>query len=84
MFIQDADLEYDPNELSKLLDHLKTGRCDVIYGSRFRTKNPNLYWMYLFGNKVITFFINVIGEENSPIPIRATRVWKQRDGKRWS
>lgn len=59
--IQDADTEYDPRELSALFQLLESGTADVVYGSRFLIKNPNLYRTYLWGNKFLTGAINALG-----------------------
>ncbi len=57
--IQDADLEYAPEEYSKLLDLLQKQKLSVVYGSRFLEKNPNIYKRFLLGNKVLTGVINL-------------------------
>lgn len=58
--IQDADLEYDPQEIRTLLQEAQAHPGSAIFGSRFLTPNPNLYKRYLFGNKVVTFFLNCL------------------------
>ncbi len=60
VIIQDADLEYDPNEYHKLIAPILDGRADVVYGSRFaggEVRRVLYYWHYL-GNKALTFFSN--------------------------
>ena len=59
IFIQDADLEYDPNDLSKFIKLAKTNNADFVMGSRFSstTTTPLLD---ILGNKLITFIFNVI------------------------
>ncbi|OVE76909.1 hypothetical protein BVX98_04385 [bacterium F11] len=59
--IQDADLEYDPDDLGPIMDMLEKKEADVVFGSRFLESNPNLYFTYLLGNKLLTFLINIIG-----------------------
>lgn len=64
--IQDADLEYDPAELRRLLGPLRDGRADVVYGSRFRSGDEHrvlLYWHSL-GNKFLTTMSNVFTNLN--------------------
>ena len=53
--IQDADLEYNPSEIAKLIAPLITGEAHVVYGSRFLLlKNYNGLWSNLLGNKVLS------------------------------
>lgn len=60
LVIQDADLEYDPDELNDLLQPIYKGLADVVYGSRFIGRRPHrvlFFWHYI-GNMFITFFSN--------------------------
>ena len=59
IIIQDADLEYDPNEYEKLLQPLLNNKCDVVYGSRFKNKIYKGYLGNRLANKFLTNFSNL-------------------------
>ena len=61
IIIQDADLEYDPREYPKLLEPIRDGRADVVYGSRF-LGGPHrvLYFWHYLGNKALTLLANAV------------------------
>ena len=66
VIIQDADLEYDPQDYMKLLDPILNGQADVVYGTRFYGGGPHrvlFFWHYL-GNQLLTFFSNMLTNIN--------------------
>lgn len=62
LIIQDADLEYNPDEIVKLLKPIKDGLADVVYGSRFMGGDAHrvlLFW-HMVGNKFLTLLSNML------------------------
>ena len=62
VLIQDADLEYDPADIPKLLQPLVTGVADAVYGTRLRGGEPqraHLFWHYA-GNRFLSLLTNVL------------------------
>lgn len=66
VIIQDADLEYDPQEYPLLLGPILDGKADVVYGSRFMGAAPHrvLHFWHFVGNKLITLLSNMCTDLN--------------------
>ena len=66
LIIQDADLEYDPNEYNLLLKPILDGHADVVYGSRFMGGSPHriLFFWHSIGNKLLTCISNMFTNLN--------------------
>jgi glycosyltransferase involved in cell wall biosynthesis len=62
VIIQDADLEYDPQEYPALLEPIIRGRADVVYGSRLSGGRPQRVYMFwhLLGNRFLTLLTNLL------------------------
>jgi len=62
VLVQDADLEYDPRDIPRLIEPLQSGVADVVYGTRLRGGEPqraHLFWHYM-GNRLLSLLTNVL------------------------
>ena len=66
LIIQDADLEYNPEEYNDLLVPVLKGFADVVYGSRFRGGKPHrdMFFFHKAGNKFLTFLSNLVNNQS--------------------
>lgn len=60
ILIQDADLEYDPQDYPKLLAPVLRGKAEVVYGSRFTGERRNMFFHHWVGNKFLTLMTNIL------------------------
>ena len=58
--VQDADLEYSPEEFPELTDFIVQGRADVVYGSRFLGRHRVFLFTHYLGNVALTFLTNIL------------------------
>ncbi|NES45158.1 MULTISPECIES: glycosyltransferase family 2 protein [unclassified Moorena] len=66
VIVQDADLEYDPQEYPLLMQPIIDGKADVVYGSRFAGGGPHrvVYYWHMVGNKFLTMLSNMFTNIN--------------------
>lgn len=60
VIIQDADFEYDPEDILKLLAPVKKGKAEVVYGSRFTGERRNMFFWHFVGNRFLTLLTNIL------------------------
>jgi len=60
ILIQDADLEYDPQDIPSLLEPVLTGKAEIVYGSRFLGPHKNMLFWHLMGNKFLSLLTNIL------------------------
>lgn len=60
VIVQDADLEYDPEDFPKLLNPMLRGKARVVYGSRFTGERRNMLFLHWVGNRFLSLVTNVL------------------------
>jgi len=74
--IQDADLEYNPEELPKLIQPILDGRTQVVYGSRFLELRQHKYRLYYLGNLLIAFLFRFLYSTEITDPPTCYKIFK--------
>jgi glycosyltransferase involved in cell wall biosynthesis len=60
VLVQDADLEYDPDDWPKLIDPILKGKAQIVYGSRFTGERKNMFPSHWLGNRLLTLITNIL------------------------
>lgn len=84
VIIQDADNEYDPLDIPLLLEPIKRGRAEVVYGSRFFGVHTNMFYWHYLGNKFLNLIVNVLfnsilSDMETGYKLVPTKLFKQLD-----
>lgn len=80
--IQDADLEYDPDDIVELLKPIKKGKTEVVYGSRFIGPHSNLLFWHRLGNTFLNLAVNILydttlSDMETCYKLLPTKLWRE-------
>ena len=75
--IQDADLEYSPEELVRLSGFISSGEYDIVFGSRFKKKNPIIYLRFFLGNRLMSLIISLISFKSMSDTYTCYKIFKK-------
>ena len=60
LLVQDADLEYDPQDIPSMIEPIRRGKAEVVYGSRFTGQRRNMFFWHWMGNQLLTLITNIL------------------------
>ncbi|MBI5356978.1 glycosyltransferase family 2 protein [Candidatus Collierbacteria bacterium] len=60
VLVQDADLEYDPQDILSMIKPISQGKAEVVYGSRFTGPRRNMFFWHWMGNQLLTLITNIL------------------------
>lgn len=75
--IQDADLEYDPHDLPKLIEPIFLGKTEIVYGARFLTQHQPRYKLFFWGNRFLAFLLSLLYGRKINDPWTCYKVFKK-------
>jgi glycosyltransferase involved in cell wall biosynthesis len=76
ILVQDADLEYDPQDYCKLLKPIQDGKAEVVYGSRFTGEHRNMFFHHWVGNRLLTLIANILYNTTLSDMETGYKIWK--------